>query len=109
MTTGKKPWFLVMRPEDANRPDSQWVRAAAASRGKVVALPIAAEGWLVLLAFVVLLPLTNVAIWVGLFVPGRIALIAAIALSAVVTAVLVTALVMVIRSRTTRLPPVAQP
>ncbi len=50
--------------------------------------------------FVLLLPLSNVAIWVGLFVTGKITLIGAIASSVVVTAALVGGLVMLIRGRT---------
>jgi hypothetical protein len=108
MTTDKKPWFLVMRSEDANRPGSQWVRAGAASRGKVVARPIAPAGWLVLFGFVFVLPLSIVAIWVGLFVLGGLVTpIEAIVLTVLVIAALVTGLVMVIRSRMTRLPPEA--
>ena len=30
--TDQKPWFLVMRPEDANRAGSQWLRVGATSR-----------------------------------------------------------------------------
>ena len=109
MTTDKKPWFLVMRPEDANRPGSQWVRVGGASRGKVVALPIAPAGWLVLLGFVILLPLGNLAIWLGLVSKGSISVTEGIVLTVLVTAALVAGLVMVIRSRMTRLPPDAQP
>jgi hypothetical protein len=105
MTTDKKPWFLVMRPEDANRPGSQWVRAGAASRGKVVAVPIAPAGWFVLFGFVFLLSGSLVAIWAGLVVAGLISVVEAIVLTVLVIAALVTALVMVIRARTTRLPP----
>lgn len=50
-----RPWFLVMVPANANRPDSQWLRLGAASRGKVVALPIAWEGWVALMVFVALI------------------------------------------------------
>lgn len=105
----KKPWFLVMRPSDANQPGSQWVRVGAASRGKVVARPIVAAGWWVLLGFVIVLPLSIVAIWVGLVLVGLISVPEGIVLTLLVTAAQVTGLVMVIRDRTTRLPPESQP
>jgi len=49
---GSKPWFLVMTPKDANGPGADWKREHAASRGKIVARPIAKEGWIALVIFV---------------------------------------------------------
>jgi hypothetical protein len=66
----RKPWFLVMRPEDDNRPDSQWVRSGAASRGKVVALPIVKEGWIALAVFIVALVVVPLMIWLWLCLGG---------------------------------------
>ncbi len=100
----RKPWFLVMRPADANRPDSQWLRQGAASRGKVTALPIAAEGWIALIAFVVLLPAAAAAIWLA-FAAGRLSLYGALGLTIVAEAAIIAGFVMLVRARMTRLPP----
>jgi uncharacterized membrane protein YqhA len=102
--TERKPWFLVMRPQDANRPASQWVRAGAASRGKVVALPIAKEGWLALFAFIAALVAAPLTIWLGLFLSGRISAALAVAATVVVDVALIAAFIALVRSRMTRLP-----
>lgn len=101
----RKPWFLVMTPEDANRAGSEWVRLGAASRGKVVARPIAREGWLVLLAFAAVLTLAPLAIWLALFLTGVLSLIGAIVWTIVAVAGIVTGFVLLVQSRMTRLPP----
>ncbi len=105
MADDRKPWFLVMTPEDANRAGSQWVRVGA-SRGKVVARPIAPEGWMVLMAFVVAITVAPLIIWLGLFLPGLLSVMAAIAWTVIVEAILIAAFVMLVQSRMTRLPPV---
>jgi hypothetical protein len=81
MTRDKQPWFLVTRPADADRPGLQWVRVDVASGGKIVARAIAPAGWLLLLAFVIVLPASIVAIWPGLVVGGQISVIEAIVLT----------------------------
>jgi hypothetical protein len=58
---------------------------------------------------VIVLPASIVFIWTVLFRLGVVTLIAAIALTVLVTAALVTGLVMMIRGRTIRLPPEGQP
>jgi len=68
----EKPWFLVMTPADANHPETDWLRVGA-SRGKVVALPIAPQGWLALLGFVAILIAVPWAIWGLWFASGTIA------------------------------------
>ena len=101
----RKPWFLVMTPEDANRAGSEWVRIGAASRGKVVARPIAREGWLVLMAFAVVLTIAPLTIWLALFLTGVLSLIGAIVCTIVAVAAIVTGFVLLVQSRMTRLPP----
>lgn len=49
------------------------------------------------------------AIWVWLVLTGLISVIEAIVLTVLVTAALITGLIMAIRARTTRLPPEAHP
>ena len=101
----RKPWFLVMTPEDANRAGSEWVRIGAASRDKVVARPIAREGWLVLVAFAAVQTLAPLVIWLALFLTGVLSLIGAIAWTTVAVAAIVTGFVLLVQSRMTRLPP----
>ena len=101
----RKPWFLVMRPEDANRQGSEWVRVGAASRGKVVARPIAPEGWYALIAFIILLWAPPLIIWLAGFLSGALSLVAAIIATVIVVAVVVIGFVGIVRVRTTRLPP----
>jgi hypothetical protein len=100
----RKPWFLVMTPADANRPDSQWVRRGAASRGKITALPIAAEGWIALIAFIVMGVAAAIVIWSS-FASGGLSMAAAVLLTIVVEAVVIAVFVMLARARMTRLPP----
>ncbi len=102
----RKPWFLVMRPEDANRPDSQWARVGA-SRGKVVALPIAKEGWIALAVFIAALTIVPLVIWLGLFLSGRISIAGAVVATLIAVAIIVVSFVMLVRARMTRLPPSA--
>jgi hypothetical protein len=103
--TERKAWFLVMSPQDANRPNSQWVRLAAASRAKIVAMPIAPQGWLVLAGFVLLLIAAGFAIWQWGFATGRLPLVAALLLTLIAVTALVLALIWIIRLRMRRLPP----
>jgi hypothetical protein len=100
----RKPWFLVMTTADANRPGSDWLRVGASSRRKVVARPIATEGWLVLLGFIALLAGAPLVIWLGGFAGGRFGLVSAIVMTILAVAVIVAGLIWVIRARSTRLP-----
>jgi hypothetical protein len=100
----RKPWFLVMTAANANQPGSGWMRAGAASRGKVVARPIAPEGWLTLLGFIVLL-IAAPLLWLGGLLTGYISLVEAIVMTILSLAVIVGGLVWIIRTRSTRLPP----
>ena len=101
----RKPWFLLMTPADANRPDSQWVRQGAASRGKIVATPIAPEGWLVLLGFIGLLVAVPLLIWLRGHASGALSLAGAIIATLVSIGVIVGGVVWIVRARATRLPP----
>jgi hypothetical protein len=101
----RKPWFLVMTAANANQPGSGWMRAGAASRGKVVARPIAPEGWLTLLGFIVLLIVVPLLIWLGGVAGGTISLVEGLVATILAVAVIVAGLVWIIRTRSTRLPP----
>src|SRR5690349_5151586 len=103
----RKPWFLLMTPADANRPDSGWTRAGAYSRGKLAARPIAPEGWLATLAFVVLISVAPLPVWLVGLGRGHISLVEAITLTVVIVAAIVGGFVWLVKSRSTRLPPQA--
>jgi hypothetical protein len=100
----RKPWFLVMTAANANQPDSGWTRVGAASRGKIVARPIAPEGWLTLLGFIALLIAAPLLIWLGGLLGGYVSLVEAIVATLLAIAVLVAGFVWIIRARSTRLP-----
>jgi hypothetical protein len=100
----RKPWFLVMTAANANQPASGWTRVGAASRGKIVARPIAPQGWLTLLGFIVLVIVAPL-IWLGGLLRGYISVAEAIVMTIVSLAVIVGGLVWIIRARSTRLPP----
>jgi hypothetical protein len=101
----RKPWFLVMTSDDANRAGSQWLRHGAASRGKIVVRPIAPEGWTALLGFVALLIAAPLYLWTGLFSAGRLSAAGPIIVTVIAIAVLVAGLIWLIRTRMTRPPP----
>jgi hypothetical protein len=100
----RKPWFLLMTPADANHPDSRWTHAGAVSRGKLAARPIAAEGWLATLGFVVLIAVAPLPIWLAGLGQGYVSLVEAITLTVIVVAAIVAGFVWLVRSRSTRLP-----
>jgi hypothetical protein len=100
----RKPWFLVRTTADANRPGSDWIRIGAASRRKIVARPIATEGWLVLFGCIALLVAAPLAIWLGAFGGGRLSLAPAIVATILAVAAIVAGLIWIIRTRSTRLP-----
>jgi len=97
----KKPWYVVMTPANANEPDSQWVRHGAASHGKVVALPIAWEGWAAIGCFVLLVAGAPFLVWAVISHFG-LGLEATITVALVVEAIVIAAFVLLIRSRSTR-------
>lgn len=99
----RKPWFLVMAEQDANRSGSH--RAGAPSRGKVVVRPVAREGWLVTVAFAAMLTAAPLLIWLGLFATGRLSLAAAVAWTVVAAVVIVGGFVLLVQSRMATLPP----
>lgn len=101
----RKPWFLAMKPEDANRQGSQRMRAGAASRGKVVARPIAPEGWIALLAFVAILVAAPLVILQWTISSGGLSLPGAVVLTLIVEAIAIAAFVLLVRARMTRPPP----
>ena len=105
----RKPWFMVMRPEQANQPGSNWVRIGAASRGKVSATPVACEGWANLFGFIALLVVPPLLIWVTGFAGGRLTLVAAAVLSIVALAIIVAGFVWILRTRSATLQPSGYP
>ncbi len=103
--TDRKPWFLVMTPQDANKPAAQWVRQGAASRGKIVVRPIAQEGWYALAGFVALLIVAPLAIWLWGFGSGIYSLMFAVIATALVVLAIVIGFIRLVLARMTRLPP----
>jgi hypothetical protein len=103
--TDPKPWFLVMTPEDANRPGSQWTRQGAVSFGKVVVRPIAPEGWGAILAFVAVLVGATLAIWLWGFRSGTYSLAFAILATVLVVLAIAIGFARLVRARMTQLPP----
>jgi hypothetical protein len=101
----RKPWFLVMTQQDANRSGSPPLRAGAASRGKVVVRPVAREGWLVVIAFAATLTAAPLLIWLGLFATGRLSLAAAVAWTVIAAIAIVGGFVLLVQSRMATLPP----
>jgi hypothetical protein len=101
----RKPWFLVMTPDEANRPGSSWLRKGAAARGKLVVLPIAPQGWIALLVFVVAL----VGAIYGIGVQGHTAGLFSPVLTFLVTlgviALIVLGFIWLVRATMTRQPP----
>ena len=102
----EKPWFLVMTPADANRPDSQWMRHGASSRGKIVVLPIAPEGWAALAMFVMSIVIGIAAVWIAYFFLN-LPIWMPIAGSLLLVAGEVFVFVQTVRRHMTRLPPKA--
>lgn len=105
----RKPWFVVMRPEQANQPGSNWVRVGASSRGKVSAMPVAWEGWATIIGFIVLLVVVPLLIWVNGVAGGRLDLVEGIVLTIVALALLIGGFAWLIRTRSTTLPPSGYP
>jgi hypothetical protein len=100
-----RPWFLVMRPSDANQPGSNWVRLGAASRGKVVVRPITSEGWLSLAAFVAALVAAMLAIWAWAVRSGIFSVAFAILATVLVLAIVIGGFIRLVMARMTGLPP----
>jgi len=101
----RKPWFLVMTPDDANHPDALWVRRAAASHGKRSLLPIAPEGWIALVAFVLVLVGALAAIWIGAYRAGALSFLNAVVVSVMTMTVVVLGFIWLVRVKMTSLPP----
>jgi hypothetical protein len=100
-----KPWFLVMTPADANRPGSDWQRHGAISNGKFVVRPIAPEGWAALAIFVAAWTTGPMLIWLWGFVSGSLSLESAVLWTIVVEIVAIGGFILLVWSRSTRLPP----
>jgi hypothetical protein len=100
-----KPWFLVMTPADANRPGSEWTRQGAASSGKIVARPITPEGWTALAVFVAVWTFGPILIWLWGYLEGGFSLVSAIIYTIVFEAAVIGGFVLLVWSRSTRLPP----
>src|SRR5688572_20743365 len=101
----RKPWFLLMTPADANRPDALWLRRGAASGRKVVATPIAIEGWLVTLGFVAALVGVMLLIWMRGVAGGLLSVLSAVLLTLAVGGPIIGAFAWIVRARSMRLPP----
>jgi hypothetical protein len=102
MTQGK-PWFLIMTPGDANRAGSEWKREHASSHGKIVARPIAREGWIALAAFVALWTTIPMVIWLGGYLGGSLSLIGAIVATVIAEAAIIGGFVLLAWTKSTRL------
>jgi hypothetical protein len=96
-----KPWFLVMTPEDANRPGAQGVRRESGAQDRIVIRPIAVEGWIALFAFAATAMAVPLAVWLGMVSPGLMSAALAIAWTVVVEAILVAVFVLLVQSRMT--------
>jgi hypothetical protein len=100
---GGRPWFLVMTADDANRPGSSWVRLGAVSRGKVAVRPIAPEGWLTVIVFVLALVGAEIAVWAGAFRSGALSLPSAIVATILIAVIVIAGFIWAVRARMTRL------
>ncbi len=98
-----KPWFLVMTSTNANQPGSGWTRKGFASRGKVVATPIAPEGWAVLGIFVVVSTLIPFLLWGLGFAAGNLSTTAAVLTTIVAELAVVAGFIFVVWKKSTRL------
>ena len=101
-------WFLVMKPGEANRPGSAWFRVGAASRGKLVVRPIAPEGWLSLMGFLVVWVAATVAIWIWGYGSGAFSSAFAILATVLVAGIVIAGFIRLVVGRMTELPPDAQ-
>jgi hypothetical protein len=99
-----KPWFLVMTAADANRPGSEWQRQGAASHGKIVARPIAPEGWAALAIFVAVWTSGPMLIWLWGFLGGSFSLESAIIWTIVFEIAAIGGFALLVWSKSTRLP-----
>src|SRR5688572_22163416 len=101
----RKPWFLVMTPDDANRAGSSWGRQGAASRGKLVVLPIAPQGWIAVVAFAAALVGAVYAIGIKSHAADLLSPAAAVVVTIVAIAIIAVAFIWLVRATMTRLPP----
>lgn len=101
---GSKPWFLVMTPKDASGPGADWKRERAASRGKIVARPIAKQGWIALAIFVACWTAIPMIIWIWGYLGGRISFGVAILSTIALELVAIAVFLLVVRLKSTRHP-----
>ena len=99
-----KPWFLVMTPRDANEPGSDRKRERAASRGKIVARPIAKEGWIALAIFVACWTAIPMIIWIWGYLGGRLSFLIAILATVVLELAAIGVFLLLVRMKSTRDP-----
>jgi hypothetical protein len=99
-----KPWFLVMTPADANRPGSDWQRQGAASSGKIVARPIAPEGWAALAIFVAVWTAGPMVIWLLGYLGENLSIVSAVLSTIAFEVVVIGGFVLLVWSKSTRLP-----
>ncbi|HRF10460.1 MAG TPA: hypothetical protein PL193_17730 [Xanthobacteraceae bacterium] len=101
---GSKPWFLVMTPKDANGPGADWKREHAASRGKIVARPIAKQGWIALAIFVACWTAIPMILWIWGYAGGRISFGVAILSTIALELAAIGVFLLVVRLKSTRIP-----
>lgn len=106
---GNKPWFLVMTPRDANQPGADWKRGHAASRGRIVARPIAKQGWVALALFVACWTAIPMLIWIWGYVGGRLSFLIAILATLVLELVAIGVFLLLVRLKSTRRPLESRP
>jgi hypothetical protein len=99
-----KPWFLIMTPADANRAGSKWKREHASSHGKIVAQPIAREGWIALAVFVALWTVIPMVIWLGGYLGGSLSLFGAIIATLIAEAAIIGGFALLAWAKSTKLP-----
>jgi hypothetical protein len=100
-----KPWFLVMTAADANRPGSDWQRQGAASNGKIAARPITPEGWAALAIFVAIWTGGPMLIWLWGYLGDNFSIVSAVLWTIVFEIVVIGGFVLLVWSKSTRLPP----
>lgn len=101
----RRPWFSVMTARNADQPGSHWTRLDAASLGKVVVRPITSEGWLSLVAFVLVWIVATLVIWLWGFRSGAFSLAFSIFATVLVAGIVVASFIRLVVIRMTELPP----
>jgi hypothetical protein len=103
MTSGGKPWFLILSPADANQPGSEWKREGAASKGKISVRPIAAEGWAALGIFVSIWTMVPLVVVAFAFVRESISIMTAVIATIVFEIAMIGAFILLVWAKSTRM------